>query len=541
MDRKLNEHNFLEGTDLTAVEKFSLQHDFRQISKGDSLYEDLIPKTTPGDGEQYAFNVDLDKCTGCKACVAGCHSENGLEDDEIWRSVGIIHTIEETKPVIQHITSACHHCLDPACLEGCPVDAYEKNPKTGVVKHLDDQCIGCQYCTFKCPYDVPKYNKKKGIVHKCDMCISRLEVGQAPACVRACPNGAITIKIINQAQVRENPTAYVNIPRAPDSNYTLPTTQYQTTKTLSASMVTGDFNKVHLEHSHWPLIVMLVLTQLSVGTLGFSLLAQMFLPFDCQMTFYPYHALVGLGAGILALIVSVFHLGRPLYAFRAVIGLGHSWLSREIVTFGAFAFLAIVLTLRLWIHHDLENVVNILAAATVLVGIFGVFCSVKVYRDTRRPFWDHPVTDVKFFLTTTILGTATVLCSSLIYSELSALQIMKWFGVRFCWIIATCSCAKMILEASFFKYLYDPQQTLLKKSAWIMTEPLKNVTRNRFGWGIVGGIILPVVCATQFMSWNLLGILSCSLLILILSLIAEFCERYLFFRSVVALKMPGGL
>ena len=64
----------------------------------------------------------------------------------------------------------------------CPVNAYEKDPITGIVKHLDDQCFGCQYCTLACPYEVPKYHAGKGIVRKCDMCSSRLEVGEAPAC-----------------------------------------------------------------------------------------------------------------------------------------------------------------------------------------------------------------------------------------------------------------------------------------------------------------------------------------------------------------------
>ena len=74
------------------------------------------------------------------------------------------------EPYQQTVTTACHHCVEPACLEGCPVLAYEKDAETGIVRHLDDQCIGCQYCVLKCPYDVPKYSAKRGIVRKCDMC-----------------------------------------------------------------------------------------------------------------------------------------------------------------------------------------------------------------------------------------------------------------------------------------------------------------------------------------------------------------------------------
>ena len=51
----------------------------------------------------------------------------------------------------------------------------------GIVRHSADACIGCQYCVLKCPYDVPKYNARLGIVRKCDMCHSRLAAGSGLA------------------------------------------------------------------------------------------------------------------------------------------------------------------------------------------------------------------------------------------------------------------------------------------------------------------------------------------------------------------------
>ena len=65
-------------------------------------------------------------------------------------------------------------------MHGCPVNAYEKDEITGIVKHLDDQCIGCVYCTLKCPYEVPQYDKAHGIVRKCDMCADRLSERRSP-------------------------------------------------------------------------------------------------------------------------------------------------------------------------------------------------------------------------------------------------------------------------------------------------------------------------------------------------------------------------
>ena len=99
----------------------------------------------------------------------------------------------------------------------CPVNAYEKDPVTGIVKHLDDQCFGCQYCTMACPYDVPKYHPGKGIVRKCDMCSSRLAVGEPPACVQACPHQAISIRVVDQEQVVDDAEASVFLPARPRS------------------------------------------------------------------------------------------------------------------------------------------------------------------------------------------------------------------------------------------------------------------------------------------------------------------------------------
>ena len=162
---------------LTPVERFAKRHDRADFPAQAHYYRDLIPSALPARRQQYAFGVDLDVCSGCKACVSACHSLNGLEENETWRDVGLITGSEAGRPYLQTITTACHHCLEPACLEGCPVIAYDKHPETGIVRHLDDQCIGCQYCTMKCPYDVPKYSHRLGIVRKCDMCTDRLLVG----------------------------------------------------------------------------------------------------------------------------------------------------------------------------------------------------------------------------------------------------------------------------------------------------------------------------------------------------------------------------
>ncbi|MDA0578735.1 MAG: 4Fe-4S dicluster domain-containing protein, partial [Verrucomicrobia bacterium] len=172
---------------LSAVERYALRHDQGKVPAQARYYSELMPASPPGPGQQYAFEVDLDRCTACKACVVACHNLNGLEETETWRSTGLLVGGTAEAPFQQTVTTACHHCANPACLTGCPVNAYEKDPVTGIVRHLDDQCIGCKYCMLTCPYDVPRFSKFKGIVRKCDMCSNRLAVGEAPACVQACP------------------------------------------------------------------------------------------------------------------------------------------------------------------------------------------------------------------------------------------------------------------------------------------------------------------------------------------------------------------
>jgi len=328
---------------VTAVDDFVGVHDSLAAAA------DVYRATLPGLGEQYAFSVDLAACTGCKACVTACHSLNGLDEGEAWRRVLLV----DAPAGPQHVTAACHHCVDPACMKGCTVDAYEKDPLTGIVAHLDDQCIGCSYCTLMCPYDVPVYNRSLGIVRKCDMCRGRLAEGEAPACVQGCPNDAISITIVPAV--------------APG-----PTTEY-----VGGSVVDGE----RPGHAHNPLAVMLVLTQIAVGA------------------FLAGGARLAVPTGVLALAASVLHLGRPRYAYRAVIGLRHSWLSREVVAFGTFTALAVL---------DAVWPSPAAFAAAAAAGVAGVWCSAMIYVVTGRRAWPRRRVALSFLRTTAVGALAAV-------------------------------------------------------------------------------------------------------------------------------------
>src|SRR5262249_30869242 len=86
-----------EQRSLTAVERFSRRFQSEGLSQA-SVDRDLLPASPPGPGQQYAFEVDLDRCSGCKACVTACHSLNGLEETETWRSVGLLTRAQPQLP-----------------------------------------------------------------------------------------------------------------------------------------------------------------------------------------------------------------------------------------------------------------------------------------------------------------------------------------------------------------------------------------------------------------------------------------------------------
>ncbi len=528
--------------DLTAVERFSQFHDRDDGAAQEPYYRSLMPLSTPGAGQQYRFEVDLDQCSGCKACVTACHSLNGLEAGETWRSVGLLHGGSPEAPMQKTVTAACHHCLEPACMHGCPVGAYEKDALTGIVHHLDDQCIGCQYCVLTCPYEVPQYSAKKGIVRKCDMCSGRLAEGEAPACVQACPNEAISIRIVDQAAVVEDAQGDAFLPGVPSPGLTVPTTHYKTHDVFPRNMLPADFYAVRPGHQHLPLVVMLVLTQLSVGAFCANQMLTLWLSDETLAALRPFHSILALALGGLALVASTIHLGRPQYAWRAFIGLKTSWLSREIIAFGAFAALATLNALALYLGYGLA--VERLGFATALVGIVAVFCSVMLYHVTQRRWWSGGRTGFKFALTAAGLGWMTILFSTFVVaagrSEPLSPELIA-FGRTGAWILTVLTLVKLGGEVTVFFHLRDRQQGDLKRTALLLWGDLRTLTQFRFLLGVLGGMLLPLALLTSLLPFHAGQALAGSLLGLICLLAGELIERVTFFSALSAPRMPGGL
>jgi Fe-S-cluster-containing dehydrogenase component len=146
-------------------------------------------------------------CTGCKACMPACNEANGLPADTllsggIWdlptglnaQTKNIIELYQDPKSdEFAFVKKQCMHCLDPACVTGCPFGSLEK-VDFGAVTWNSSLCIGCRYCEVACPFEVPQFEWKalNPKIVKCEFCYDqRLTENLEPACTAACPTGAV--------------------------------------------------------------------------------------------------------------------------------------------------------------------------------------------------------------------------------------------------------------------------------------------------------------------------------------------------------------
>ena len=222
-----------------------------------------------GEGDKKTFRygmvIDLDKCTGCGACMVACMAENNLpfrKDNSdrtrsmLWMRVYKISNgrtfpnsdISYVPRPCQHCEGKDHHHATP-CVSVCPATVTDYSHETGIVSQIYTRCFGCRYCMAACPYHVrvfnwwdptwPKGMKKylnpdvsvrmRGVVEKCSFCYHRLQRARdkayaegrrelheneyQTACTQACPADAITFGDLNDPhhkvyKLKKNPNAF---------------------------------------------------------------------------------------------------------------------------------------------------------------------------------------------------------------------------------------------------------------------------------------------------------------------------------------------
>jgi molybdopterin-containing oxidoreductase family iron-sulfur binding subunit len=187
------------------------------------------------DGYRWAMVVDMDRCIGCSACVAGCYAENNLgivgeqrivEGREMaWLQIQRYHDPAEMAG-LTFLPMLCQHCDNAPCEAVCPVYAPHHS-KEGINNQVYNRCIGTRFCSQNCPYKVRRFNwfgwqwpapldmqlnpdvtvRSKGVMEKCSFCIQRIKAAHnraknenrtirdgevTPACAQTCPAGVLT-------------------------------------------------------------------------------------------------------------------------------------------------------------------------------------------------------------------------------------------------------------------------------------------------------------------------------------------------------------
>ena len=197
------------------------------------------------DGKKWGMVVDLDKCTGCQACVVACQSENNIpiNDEPLFNQRRAIEWIRVERywegefPNIKarFIPVFCQQCDDAPCEPVCPVYATYHNSE-GLNVQVYNRCVGTRFCANNCPYQVRFFNfwepewpeslknqlnpdvtvRSRGIMEKCTFCVQRIrrtsrdakkngtsvkdgDRALNPACVNACPTGTLVFGDLNDS------------------------------------------------------------------------------------------------------------------------------------------------------------------------------------------------------------------------------------------------------------------------------------------------------------------------------------------------------
>jgi len=325
----------------------------------------------------------------------------------------------------------------------------------------------------------------------------------APACVAACPEEAIAIEIVNVADWCADFMS-ANAPGLPSAGDSISTTRITLPEASPPDLGRVDTQRLAPEPAHWPLVLMLALTQLSVGAFA-ALALQDLLGRAASIRV----VLEAAATAVISLQAALLHLGRPVHAARALKGWRRSWLSREVLSLSLFAGAASSYAGMLLLGIAGYSAVGVLAS---VCGGAGVFCSARIYMVPARPAWNSRYTIVEFFATALLLGPLFLWAVNPGASD----------GV---WLARVASAgATMQLLATALKFLWLSRSELfeLRASALLLSGRLKNSFLARLPLLTGAGVLLPLVSRSR----------SLAMAAFALALAGEITGRWLFFVSV---------
>lgn len=314
------------------------------------------------------FFHDLNTCVGCHACLLACANENGLAAGTSWRRVVTFNDGRAPGLPVFHLSLACNHCLEAPCLRQCPARAIGRDERTGAVLIAEESCVGCRYCSWVCPFDAPQFDPRIGVMRKCTLCHERLLAGAHPACVSLCPTGALRLgelgsdgepSVVGFEDHGMRPGVRFRALRR-RSGGASDLDREEAPRGAAAAAAAPGGRGLSLR-SEWSLLAFTSTAIVLVAMIWSSALGGLRPPF-----------LVFLALAAAALAVSLVHLGRPFRALRALANWRSSWLSREVIAYGAFVGAGAG---ALWLP-DAAPLPTVLAAA---LGVGCLHCVDRVY------------------------------------------------------------------------------------------------------------------------------------------------------------------